>query len=280
MATPYSDLSGIFYVQQQYLADLSALRPSSTAGTDSLTYMQDLRTKLNTAYSGYQTASPSASAILDRQASMKSIIDNEVDRLNRKKASVDSAIFGQKRMAQFSDSYSKKYFAQTKILFVIIIVLIIYLGLTYLNNFIPVPTGIFVFVMLVIGGFALMVIVFTLRDINSRYNMDFDKLNLAAPSSYTVGGGITGNIYGATGGLLCVGESCCPAGNPTGAVWNKNTQQCLSFGSVVSPTTSAAAAAATASATKSGFTLMSQQGGESRQVSPYEPSEINSYTKI
>ena len=278
MATPYSDLSGIFYVQQQYLADLSALRPSSTAGTNALTYMQDLRTQLNSAYSGYQTASPSASAILDRQTNMKTIIDNEVERLNRKKASVDSAIFGQKRMAQFSDSYSKKYFAQVKILFVIIIVLIIYLGLTYLNNFIPVPTGIFVFVMLVIGGFALVVIIYTLRDINSRYNMDFDKLNLASPSNYSVGGEITGNISSATGGLLCVGESCCPAGNPTGAVWNRNTQQCLSFGSVVSP--SAATASAAPSSTKSGFTLMSQGGFSPNQVSPYEPSEINSYTKI
>ena len=277
MATPYSDLSGIFYVQQQYLADLSAIRPAASGGSITLDHMQELRKQLNNAYSSYQTASPSASAILDRQATMKTIIDNEVERLNRKKASVDSALFGQKRMAQFSDSYSKKYFAQVKILFVIIIVLIIYLGLTYLNNFIPIPTGIFVFVMLVIGGFALVVIIFTLRDINSRYNMDFDKLNLASPSNYSVGGGITGNVNGATGGLLCVGESCCPAGNPSGAVWNKNTQQCLSFGTVVSPSTAAAPAA---SSTTSGFTLMSQGGFAPNQVSPYEPSEINSYTKI
>lgn len=277
MATPYSDLSGIFYVQQQYLSDLSAIRPATSGGTITLNYMQELRKQLNTAYAGYQTASPSASAILDRQANMKTIIDNEVERLNRKKASVDSALFGQKRMAQFSDSYSKKYFAQVKVLFVIIIVLIIYLGLTYLNNFIPVPTGIFVFVMLVIGGFALVVIIYTLRDINSRYNMDFDKLNLASPSSYSVGGGITGNVSGAPGGILCIGEGCCPPGNPSGAVWNKNTQQCLSFGTVVSPTTATAPAAP---ATKSGFTLMSQGGFAPNQVSPYEPSEINSYTKI
>ena len=122
MANFYSDLSGIFYVQQQYLADLSALTQVGT-GAPALNYMQDLRTKLNDAYAGYQAASPSASATLSNQLAMKSIIETEVSRLDTKKSSVDSALYGQRRMASFSDSYSKKYFAQIKILFVIIIVI-------------------------------------------------------------------------------------------------------------------------------------------------------------
>jgi hypothetical protein len=269
--TVYSDLSGIFHVQQQYLADLKALTemPGST-GAPALAYMQDLRTKLNAAYAGYQAASPVASSVLDRQSAMQSIINTEVNRLDNKKSSIDSALYGQKRMAQFSDSYSKKYMAQIKILFIVIIVLIIYLGLTMLNNFIPIPNLIFGFVMAVVGIFAVFVIALTMRDINSRYNMDFDKLNLRAPTSNEISGNIDGNISAGNGGLLCVGESCCPLGNPSGAVWDGKLQQCLSFN--VKPT--------------SGFTLMSQassldpMSNENGLVSPYEPSEINSYTKI
>ena len=267
--TVYSDLSGIFYVQQQYLADLSALTHAGT-GAPALNYMQDLRKKLNTAYAGYKTASPSASATLSNQLEMKSIIEKEVSRLDNKKSSVDSALYGQKRMAQFSNSYSKKYFAQIKILFIIIIVLIIYLALTMLNNFIPFPTEITMVIMIVIGTFALVVIAYTIKDINSRYNMDFDKLNLRAPSSTTITGNLDGNISaGGSGGLLCIGESCCPAGNPTGALWDSKTQQCLSLNVGVQ-----------------GFTLMSPASlldpvsNVNDQVSPYEPSEINSYTKI
>jgi hypothetical protein len=274
--TVYSDLSGIFYVQQQYLADLAALAKDGN-GSGALGYMQDLRTKLGNAYTAYQGASPSASAVLDRQSSMQDILNKEVNRLDTKKTSVDSAVYGQQRMAQFSNSYSKKYLAQIKILFIIIIVLIIYLGLTLLNNFIPVPDAVFIFVMLVIGTFALVVIVYTLKDINSRYNMDFDKLNFRAPTSNEIKGKVDGNISAGSGGLLCIGESCCPAGNPSGAVWDRNSQQCLSFNvSVASGSTP----------TTSGFSLMSQASlldqapNVSGQVSPYEPSEINSYTKI
>jgi hypothetical protein len=272
MANAYADLSGIFYVQQQYLADLSAISTKDT-GVPALKYMDELRKDLTTAYKTYQDASPSANAVLDRQANMKQIIENEVVRLDNKKTSVDAALYGQKRMAQFSDSYSKKYFAQIKILFIIIIVLIIYLGLTFLNSLIPVPDAIFMFIMIVVGGFALFIVLLTMRDINSRYNMDFDKLNLSAPSRININGNVDGNLNaGGIGGLLCVGESCCPAGNTSGAIWDSKTQQCLSFNVGV--------------ATKSGFTLMSQasvlepSSNTNGQVKPYEPCEINSYTKI
>ena len=276
MANFYSDLSGIFYVQQQYLADLSALTQVGT-GAPALNYMQDLRTKLNNVYAGYQAASPSASATLSNQLAMKSIIETEVSRLDTKKSSVDSALYGQRRMASFSDSYSKKYFAQIKILFIIIIVLIIYLALTMLNNFIPFPSEIIMVVMIVIGTFALIIIAYTIKDINSRYNMDFDKLNLRAPSSTTITGNIDGNISaGGSGGLLCVGEGCCPAGNANGALWDSKSQQCLSLNVGIQGFTPMSPA----SLSKPVPSLLKPSPNVNRQVSPYEPSEINSYMKF
>jgi hypothetical protein len=266
MTTVYSDLSGIFYVQQQYLADLSALVQYG-GGTDAVNYMQDLGTKLNIVYNRYQTANPNAVAVLTGQNDMKTIIENEYSRIDNKKNSVDSALFGQKRMAHFADSYSKKYFAQMKILFIIIIVILIYLGLTYLDNLIQVPDSIFTFIMLVVGVFAVLVILLTIRDIRRRYNMDFDKLNLTSPVSSKTGGEIDGNVDGSLF-KICVGESCCPAGNNFGSIWDSSKARCLAIPDVIS-----------------GFTVMSGSNmkppqNNNTQVSAYEPSEIGSYMFI
>ena len=128
----YSDLSGIFYIQQQYLADLSALTQYG-GGSAAVNYMQYLGNNLTNVYNSYQQANPNAVAVLTGQNDMKTIIDNENARLNTKKASVDSALFGQKRMAHFSDSYSKKYFAQMKILFIIILNTIVMLTMVVMK---------------------------------------------------------------------------------------------------------------------------------------------------
>lgn len=268
MSTVYSDLSGIFYVQQQYLADLSALTQFG-GGSNAVNYMQNLGTNLTSVYNRYQAANPNAVAVLTGQNDIKTIIENENARLNTKKDSVDSALFGQKRMAHFSDSYSKKYFAQMKILFIIIIVILIYLGLTYLDNLVQVPDSIFTFIMLVVGVFAVLIILLTIRDIRRRYNMDFDKLNLTAPVSGRTGGDLTGNVDGG-GFKICMGESCCPVGNSNGSVWDGSKAQCLAI---------------PIPGLKSGFTLMSGSNVEppqnkNKQVSAYEPSEIGSYMLI
>jgi hypothetical protein len=126
--------------------------------------------------------------------------------------------------------------------------------------------------MIVISIFAFFIIMYIVRDINSRYNMDFDKLNLRAPSKMEISGNLDGNISAGGGGMLfCIGESCCPDGNSNGTIWNSAKQQCVSQN---------------IAAARSGFTLMSQASlleptqNVKGLVNPYEPSEINSYTKI
>ena len=267
-SSPYTDLSGIFHIQQQYLLDLSGITDNSSLKSSVSTELQTLRTRLSEIYSAYSDASPSTDSILTKQQDMYNIVSAEKERLRQKKQSVDSALYGQKRMANFSDSYSKKYFAQIKVLIVIIVVVLIYLGLTFLNNIIPVPDGIFITIMIIVGVFGFVVALMTIKDISSRYNMDFDKIDYSAPSrSSLLSGNIDGNVV-IGGNVFCVGEACCPAGNPYGIVWDSTQQQCVGN---VSGT--------------SGFTLMSeaypaQTLNITGQVKPYEPSEINSYTAL
>ena len=273
----YSDLSGIFYVQQQYLADLSALSQADPGSSGE--YINTLRKQLGDAYNAYSSANPAANAILNKQDDMLNIITNEKDRLDRKMQTVDAALYGQRRMAHFSNSYSKKYYAQIKILFVVILLLLIYLALSYIDNYIPVPSIVWVIAILLFGGTGLLVIIFTIRDINRRYHMDFDKLDTYAPAgSDARGGNGNANFNGLVNKLLCIGENCCPPGNKDGAVWDANAQQCISAGPDATAGTKAQSIEGFSSMVPSSCGNNSNQ--LSSQVSPYEPTEITKYTKI
>ena len=265
--TSYADLSGIFHIQQKYLTDLSY---QAQDGTDTAQLFIDLQGKLDNAYNSYRTVNPSISKTLTNQTDMKNIITNEYNRLQTKKGQVDTALFGQRRMAAFSESYSQKYQAQMKILYVIIIVSLTYLALSVIHSFIPVPDVIFNVITITVGIIGLIIIVMTIRDIRRRYNMDFTKLNLANPVNMMEQSGkgdYDDNFYKP---LFCIGEACCPAGNKTGAIWDPLNQQCLSAKTVMGNILG----------TKQSFTTISQLNGANIGVAPYAPSEINSYTKI
>ena len=126
----YTDLSGVFYVQQQYLTDLSAL----SAGTDVSNDVSTVQSQLNDAYGKYGAANISSTAVLDHQSQMNTIIQAENDRLNEKKKNVDDALFAQQRVIAFNDSYRKKYRSQIDILIIVVIALLLYLGLLLLEK--------------------------------------------------------------------------------------------------------------------------------------------------
>jgi len=265
--TSYSDLSGIFYIQKQHLYDLSYLATNKVGDVSDL--YSKLQTKLDSSYDAYAAANPSINKTLTSQTEMSNIIQNEYNRLNTKKGQVDTALFGQRRMAAFSESYSQKYRAQMKILYIIIIVSLTYLALSVIHTFIPVPDVLFNVITVSVGIIGLIIIVMTIRDIRRRYNMDFTKLNLSDPINMIERSGegtYNDNFYKP---LFCVGEACCPQGNPSGAVWDSLNQQCLSSKTIMG----------NVAVKKDAFTTISQLN-DGNIIAPYAPSEINSYTKI
>lgn len=259
----YSDLSGIFYIQSQYLTDLSYIYNGSSPSVSAK--LENLRDNLNNIYTRYSQVNPSIAMALSKQGDMASIISNEKTRLQNKKAQVDGSLYSQKRMAAFSESYSQKYQSQMKILYVIIIMALTYLALSVLHSFIPVPEILFNTIIVFVVLFGSVIIVLTVRDMRRRYNMDFNKLNLGNPTNLIERNKATGFFNAsAFNPLGCVGEQCCPAGNPFGTTWDETNQQCkktsaLGIGNTVA-----------------GFTTISQLN----DVAPYSPSTINTYTNI
>ena len=266
----YTDLSGILYIQQQYLTDLSAL----SANADVSAYVNDLQNQLNNSYSIYSNASQSSAAVLDHQADMNKIIQAESDRLNMKKQNVDSALYGQQRMIAFNESYRKKYVMQIYILITIVLVLVVYLGLILLEKNIPFIPGFLIGILKIVDiviGF--VVILVLLLQINKRDKMDFDKLVLSTPTSgnlyingnTTTTGNITANSITAT--VNCIASDCCAAGT----TWSDSDGQCLV--SKTSAASSPATAPATAPATVQGFSNIAEP------YTNYEFSYYGEYSK-
>ena len=264
----FSDLSGLFYIQDQYLMDLSYI-PTGNSRYDVSNKISNLKSALDAIYQRYSNVNPSIALAVSKQADMANIISKETERLNAKKNQVDGSLYSQKRMAAFSESYSQKYQSQMKILYVIIIMALIYLGLSLLHSFIPVPDIIFNIVIILVVLFGAVIIILTVRDIGRRNNMDFNKLNLGHPTNIIERNKALGFFnLSAVNHTWCVGSQCCPAGNTWGAEWDELNQQCKKTsdpgGNTISGNTS------------SGFTTISQCD----PVSPYSPSEINNYTAI
>jgi hypothetical protein len=221
----YTDLSGVFYVQQRYLTDLSAL----SAGTDVSNYVSTLQSQLTDAYGKYSTANISSAAVLDHQSQMNTIIQAENNRLNEKKKNVDDALFAQQRVIAFNESYRKKYRTQIDILIVIAIALLLYLGLILLEKNVPsVPGFVIGLLKVAVITVSFILVYLLITKINKRDQMDFDKLTLSVPTSgnaYVTGNTTSSGTTSDYGGY-CAGSACCA----TGTTWSNSDGKCIVSG--------------------------------------------------
>ena len=266
----YADLPGLLNIQRQYVDDLAAI---STKDVTVSQYLLPLSNKLNSIYNRYKQANVSSSAVLDHQNEMKNIIDKENERLMAKKSSIDSALYGQNRMVEFTDSYRKKYMAELNILIAIVIALLLYLAILFIKRFVPLPNFIYntitVFIVIVTAVYSYV----TLIQINQRYNMNFDKINLRGPTESEMEesrkkGASTVETKKIESDL-CIGEKCCIPGETT---WDKERNKCNKNDKVND------------NDKKDGFAGMMYNtnivGNTNNNYKPYEPSEYINYQKI
>ena len=272
MSSQYTDLSGIFYIQQQYLTDLSAI----STGTTVSQYIPQLQASLDSAYKSFSDANTSSSYVLDHQTKMNAIIQNENNRLLTKKDNVDSAVLGQHRIAMFNDSFRKKNMQYINILIIIIVALVLYLALTMIKNTFTIIPSFFVnFIIALVFSTALIMILLIGIDMNKRDPMDFDKLNTISLGGNTVVQGNTvvsdSSSTSLSGMNYCIGDSCCSSGT----TWDSTQGLCV-IGNVVT-------------SGSEGFSLspMKYNGNLDLDINksasaflPYVPFEFEAYGKI
>jgi hypothetical protein len=263
------DFTGLFAIQRNYVADLSAI--------SSVPHAQELSTKLDNLYATYQTASPASSVALDHQNKMINIISTEKTRLDQKKTGIDNAYSTQQRLVQLNESYREKNMQYINILIIVIITIVIYLALLIIEqNLSFIPSVLMDSLKTLLFMITFIIICVMIARINKRDPMDYQKLLFVAPpdmSNNITGNTITGNIIitGNTASSGCTQSACCSDETE----WNNDVKLCVPKEDYTD--------------IMNGFTLIGQVcgnnnckkcGGDSVQYIPYTPYEFDSYVKI
>lgn len=233
MSQPFFDLTGTFLAQKNHLIDL---QNRNVQDNDVSKSFNTISSNLDAVYSNVQTASGISSSILTNQNDMKEIVNTELDRLQKKKTNVDSAIQGQNRMIQLNNSYREKYAYYIQTMVIIVIILIIYIIISLLKKrFEFIPEFVFDILVFILGVITIFVIYFSVVNINSRDNMDFSKLNFNPPNIPSTEEELKkqrqnslekGDLLGSIQGVGCVGNKCCS----NGTQWDSGNSVCIRSG--------------------------------------------------
>ena len=224
------DLSGVFHVQNKYLTDLSNSYPNVNNAPLVASYVLDLQNKVKENSNSYKKANTSASNVLTEQNKMIEIVNDEQERLEKKKILIDGAESEERRKALLTESNSLRKAAYTKIILSLIFCIVIHIVLfLFVRHFFepPIEPGTnAIFVLLHIFNFAVWTLIafYIYIDIQSRSHINFNKLELPPPklldTGVSPGTADYNNLFKDLG--LCYSDGCC--GENT--VWDKKTGLC------------------------------------------------------
>jgi hypothetical protein len=228
-------------------------------------------------YNGLNSTTLNTNDVLIKQKEMINIVNNEQDRLNEKKQSVDNALEGQKRLITLNNSYRLRYADYTKMIIIITILLSIFILVSLAKKYIPFfPETLYNIIIILLVPIGIIALYYKYAELISHNKLYYDELDLAPPKmlsaqeklkekvSYQTDILKTGNLLGALEG--CVGAQCC-SGN---TIWDSGNSVCI-----VAPP-------------KNGFTTIDYAllNGEinfelnNGSIKPNSPSEFDKYTRI
>ena len=176
------------------------------------------------------------------------MIQNETARLNQKQQSIDLAKTSQNRMITLNNSYSARYGAYSKIIIVLVVCFLVFIGLMFLHGALPdIPGGVMDlgYIIILSVGFIYCLVIY--MDIQSRDPVYFDQINLPPPTMPDSSGANQqmlwknadmGNLLGGSGLGACMGGSCCDG---VTTVWDPVNQVCKGSSIAVSGSASRAA---------------------------------------
>lgn len=155
--------------------NLSNQFPDNTLATGTT----DLKSSVSTLNTNLDAINNKSDTLLTGQMSLSGIINDEQDRLNQKKQSVDNAYSSQVRSIYMNDNIVKRNNAYLKILYVLVIVLVIAFIISMLGNYFTIISP-FILNFIYIGLFSFAVIysISIYSEIQKHERIDYDKLKL------------------------------------------------------------------------------------------------------
>lgn len=275
--TSYLDLSGLLLVQSNYLNSL-------TTGNDAdQAKLTDIHDKLKILNDNYNSANTSSTQVLTNQDKVNDIVLAEKKRLEVKKNDIDTAMVGQNRAILLNNSFRKRYQEYTKMVIVVVITLVVFIGLVLLGRYLPIiPSFIIDLSCIIVITIGIIVCYLIYVNILARDKVNFDELSLSNPAilsasdiaKSTAAAQASGNLLGSINLGYCVGAACCS--DASGTVWDMSQSMC-----VVKPavTTTAASSASVAPFTS---IFVSQIEGDFKKkiINANSPNEFEQYARI
>ena len=289
-STIYTDVSGIFQVQQSYYTPiLSGINdPSLNSNVNSV------QSQLDNLNKGFQQANVSTTQVLTHQNDMINIVDTEKNRLLMKKQNIDNALVEKTRAVELNDSYRQRYEMYIKMVVIVVFGLAILFTIQLIGKYVPVIPS---FIISLLVAIDILVVIFMCYfiylDIQKRDPLHFNELNLSGPAvltsdqikDSTAKAQSSGDLLGSINLGQCIGVSCCS----TGTVWDASNSYCVPGTTDASGNTVFGSVSATTSTTgttpaRSGFTTISvaYKTGDLNKgfVKPLSPNEFEQYSKV
>jgi hypothetical protein len=260
----YVDIPGVLNIQRDFVNNYS-----NDPNPDSQQAVANVSTGLNSLYNKILDSNSSAEGILERQEKMKAIVQAESQRLNKKKDDIESAILGKKRAVDLNESYRLRYEQYMKIIIVIIITMVLFIGITFLSKRFPaIPSFVYELVSIAVISVGIFVVYYMTIDMLSRNRTYYNKLNLSGPNA-DVGNAIVqgssnsiNDLISGTNMKMCIGSSCCDKGSH----WDAGNAICI--GNTIAAFTTI----------KQAYSLEKNcNGGD---VKPNTPTEFDNYIPV
>ena len=288
--TLYTDLSGVFQVQQNYYKNLigNINDPSLNENVNSLQKQMD---DLN---AGFKQANVSTNQVLTQQKDMIDIVDTEKKRLELKKQSIDGALVSRDRAVIMNDSYRQRYVLYTKMMVIFVFGLAIFIAIILLGQYFPIIPS---FVVTLVCAIDIIIVLFACYfiylEVIQRNPLNFNELNLDGPTILSpdqikasqANAQKSGDLLGSLNLGQCVGVACCS----DGTVWDASNSYCVpnSTKSIADAAATVISSGSTGAATGAvgnilGFTTILDSyklGDFSNKIAVNSPNEFERYNR-
>ncbi len=237
MSGYWIDLSGIIGLQKTLLTEIV----NTPAGGDAAVVGQ-INAALGGIAGNLSAANSAIGPTLTYQQEVNDILQRENRRLTTRKDAIDKAYEGQKRMVSLTDSITAKNQAYNYILFILVLVLLAFVGIKFLYSFEVIPSTLLDILNIAVLSIGFIYCIYLYIDIQRRYNMDFNQITLAEPAKKTPeqiqkdmennikSGNLLGLIKNTNTASGCTGSACCPTGTTFNEKYNVCVPNVVPFG--------------------------------------------------
>lgn len=157
------------------------------------------------------------------------MVENEYNRINKKKQSIDEEYDTQKRLLAFNNSFGERYSYYISMMYVVIIALVIFIGLSILGSVFLIPSIIIdtLAVILICGTGAILFSYYNV--IRNRNNINFQELDLSPPTDISKSNDLSQklgidkmDLVNSKVDISCTNGECCDVGT----YWDNDKKKC------------------------------------------------------